>query len=222
MATIIRKENAHELQAGRAVRRESFSFADMEGRASEYLETVRQEAGKIVQEAHRDAERIRKQAEVAGRKAAESAIERILDEKVAKRMETLLPALEQVVVQLNDAKGELLRQWERSAMQVITAISARVIRRELGREPLIALDLVADALRLATGTTDVMLHVNPADYEHMGSQIERLAKTLCGLAPSQIVADPAISAGGCRIETKFGAIDQQIEAQLRLIEQDLE
>ena len=222
MATIIRKENAHELQAGCAVRRESFSFADMEGRASEYLETVRQEAAKIVHEAHRDAEKLRKQAEVAGRKAAESAIERILDEKVAKRMETVLPALEQVVVQLNDAKGELLRQWERSAMHVITAISARVIRRELTRAPAIALDLVAEALRLATGTTDVTLRVNPTDYEHMGSQIEQLAKALCGLAPSHIVADPAISAGGCRIETKFGVIDQQLEAQLRRIEQDLE
>jgi flagellar biosynthesis/type III secretory pathway protein FliH len=222
MATIIRKENAHELQAGRAVRRESFNFADMEGRAGEYLETVRQEAGKIVQEAHRDAERIRKQAEVAGRKAAESAIERILDEKVAKRMETLLPALEKVIVQVNDAKGELLRQWERSALQVITAISARVIHRELKREPTIVLDLVAEALRLATGSTDVTLHINPSDYEHMGSQIEQLSKALCRLAPSQIMADPAISAGGCRIETKFGVIDQQIEAQLRRIEEDLE
>jgi flagellar assembly protein FliH len=222
MATIIRKENAHELQSGRAVRRESFCFADMEGRASEYLETVRQEAAKIVQEAHREAERIRKQAEVAGRKAAESAIERILDEKVAKRMETLLPALEQVIVQLSDAKGELLRQWERSATQVIAAISARVIRRELAREPTIALDLVAEALRLATGMTDVTLHVNPTDYEHMGSQIEQLSKTLRGLAPNQIVADAAISPGGCRIETQFGTINQQIEAQLCRIEQDLE
>jgi flagellar assembly protein FliH len=222
MATIIRKENAHEMQAGRTVRRESFSFPDLHGQANDYLETVRQEAGKIVQQAHRDAERIRKQAEAAGRKAAESAIERILEEKVAKRMETLLPALEQVVVQLNDAKGELLAQWERSATQVITAISARVIRREVTREPAIALDLIAEALRLATGATDVTLHVNPTDYENIGSQIEQLSKTLCGLAPNQIVANPEVAAGGCRVETKFGTIDQQIESQLRRIEEDLE
>jgi flagellar assembly protein FliH len=222
MATIIRKENAHEIQAGRAVRRESFSFSDLHGQANDYLESVRQEAGKIVQQAHRDAERIRKQAEAAGRKAAESAIEQILDEKVARRMETLLPALEQVVAQLNDAKGELLAQWERSATQVISAIAARVIRREVTRESAIALDLVAEALRLATGSTDVTLHVNPTDYANMGPAIEQLSKTLCGLAPNQIVADPAISAGGCRVETKFGTIDQQIESQLRRIEEDLE
>jgi flagellar biosynthesis/type III secretory pathway protein FliH len=222
MATIIRKENSHELQAGRAVRREAFSFADMRGQANEYLETVRQEAGKIVHEAHRDAEKIRKQAEIAGRKAAESAIARILDEKVAKRMETLLPAMEQVVAQLNDAKGELLQQWEQSAIRVITAISHRVIRRELTREPKIALELVAESLRLATGSSDITLHVNPTDYENMGTQIDELSKALCGLAPSQIVADPEISPGGCRVETKFGAIDQQIESQLRRIEEDLE
>lgn len=222
MATIIRKENAHELQIGRTVRRESFSFADMQGQANEYLETVRQEAGKIVQQAHREAEKIRRQAEIAGKKAAEAAIERILDEKVAKRMETLLPALEQVVIQLNDAKGELLSQWERSATKVITAISERVIRRELVRDPAIALETIAESLRLATGSTDIALHVNPTDYENMGSQIHQLSKTLCGLAPNQIVANPAISPGGCRVETRFGVIDQQIEAQLGRIEQDIE
>jgi flagellar assembly protein FliH len=64
--------------------------------------------------------------------------------------------------------------------------------------------------------------VNPTDYENMGTQIDELSKALCGLAPSQIVADPEISPGGCRVETKFGAIDQQIESQLRRIEEDLE
>jgi flagellar assembly protein FliH len=41
------------------------------------------------------------------------------------------------------------------------------------------------------------------------------------LAPSQIEADETISAGGCRVETRFGEVDQQIESQLRRIEEDL-
>jgi flagellar assembly protein FliH len=222
MATIIRKENAHETQTGRAVRPVSFSFADMRGQANDYVETVRQEAAKIVQQAHRDAEKIRRQAEVAGRQAAEAAAERVLDEKIGKRMETLLPALEQLVSQLNEAKGELLRHWERSATKVITAISQRVIRRQLIHEPKIALDLIAESLQLAAGSADLTLHVNPTDYENLGPQIEQLSAALCRLAPAQIVADATISAGGCRVETKFGTIDQQIESQLRRIEQDLE
>ena len=148
-----------------------------------------QEAAKIVGQAHRDAERIRRQAEAAGRKAAEAAAEQILEERVAKRMETLVPALEQVVSQIDDAKGEILSRWERSALSVITAIAQRVIRRELTHKPEIALDLIAEALRLAAGAADITLHVSPTDYENMGPQIERLSATISRLAPSQIVAD---------------------------------
>ena len=222
MATIIRKDSAtatHVKHAGQPV---AFNFADMRGQADDYLETVRREAAKIVQQAHSQAEQIRRQAESAGRKAAEAAAERTLEEKIGKRMNTLLPALEQLFVQINDAKGELLANWERSALHVITLVAERVIRRRLANEPEIALDVISDALRLAAGSVDITLHVNPGDYENLGQQIARLAATLCRLAPSQIIADPEISAGGCRVATTFGEIDEQIEAQLRRIEQDLE
>jgi flagellar biosynthesis/type III secretory pathway protein FliH len=221
MATIIRKDSPRETPSGRATQTIAFSFADMRGQADEYLGSVRGEAAKIVQQAHQQAEQIRRQAEVAGRKAAEAAIERILDEKVAKRMQTLLPTLEQLVRELNDMKGELLAEWERSAVKVSSAIAERLIRRELAHEPRITLDLITESLRLATGNAEVTLHVSPSDYENLGSQITRVAAALGQLAPSAIVADAAISPGGCRVETKYGEIDQRIESQLRRIEEEL-
>lgn len=221
MATIIRKDNPRETTSGRTTQAESFNFADMRGQANDYLGTVRAEAAKIVQQAHQQAEQIRRQAEVAGRKAAEAAIERVLDEKVGKRMQTLLPALERLVREINDTKGELLAHWERAALKVSSAIAKRIIRRELTHEPQITLDLIADSLQLATGAAEITLHVNPTDYEHLGTQINRLAESLAQLAPSEIIADPNISPGGCRVETKFGEIDQQIESQLRRIEEEL-
>jgi flagellar assembly protein FliH len=221
MATIIRKDNPQQTSSGRAMQPVAFSFADIRGQATDYLGTVRAEAAKIVQQAHQQAEQIRRQAEAAGRKAAEAAIERVLDEKVARRMDTLVPALEQLVQKMNDAKGELMSRWESSAVKVASAIAERIIRREIVADPQITLDLVAEALRLAAGSDEITLRVNPTDYENLGSQINRLAETLCQLAPSSIVADPEISAGGCRIETKYGEVDQQIESQLRRIEEEL-
>ena len=217
MATIIRKDGAPSAHAQNAAQTVAFSFADMRGQANDYLGTVRAEAAKIVQQAHQQAEQIRRQAELAGRKTAEAAIERIMDEKVGKRMQTLLPALEQLVREINDMKGELLGQWERQALTVSTAIAERIIRRELAREPQITLDLIAETLQFATGAADITLHVNPNDYENLGSQINRLAESLTQLAPSPIVADASISPGGCRVETKYGEIDGQIESQLKRI-----
>jgi flagellar assembly protein FliH len=221
MATIIRNDRPLEAKSGPAVRPVAFSFADMRGQANNYLDVVREEASKIVQAAHAEAEQIRRQAEVAGRKAAEAAVEKILEEKVARRMETLLPALEQLVVQVNDAKGQLLNHWHRCAVRVATAVAERIIGRELKEDPQIALDVVEEALRLATGATEIIVHINSTDYENLGAQVKRLAASVCQLAPGNVVADPAIAPGGCRVETRFGEVDLQIQSQLRRIEEEL-
>jgi flagellar biosynthesis/type III secretory pathway protein FliH len=221
MATIIRKDSPREIPSGRAVQPVAFSFSDMRGQANNYLGTVRSEAAKIVQQAHQEAEQIRRQAEAAGRKAAEAAIERVMDERVGKRMETLLPALEQLMAEMNNMKAQLLTRWEQSALKVATAIAERVIRREIAHDPQITLDLIADTLRLAAGMTEINLHISPTDYDNLGTQITRLAETVGHLAPSAVVADGDVSPGGCCVKTTFGVIDQQIESQLRRIEEEM-
>ncbi len=221
MATIIRKDRPNETSVGRSAQPISFSFTDMRGQADDYLGTVRAEAAKIVQQAHQQAEHVKRQAEAAGRKAAEAAVERILDEKVAKRMQTLLPALEQVVREVNDLKGALLVEWERSATKVSLAIAKQIIGREATHDPQISLETIRNALRLATGAAEIKLHVSPGDYTNLGSQLQKVAATLAKLSPSEIVADQSITAGGCRVETKFGEVDLQIETQLRRMEEEL-
>jgi flagellar assembly protein FliH len=221
MATIIRKDNPVQTPSGQMTQAISFSFADMHGQANEYLGTVRAEAAKIVQHANQQAEQIRKQAEVAGRKAAEAAIEKVLEQKLGQRMQTLLPTIERLVKEINDLKGELLAEWERSTVEVSTAIAKRIIRREVANQPEITLDVISESLRLATGTAEITVHVSPSDYEHLGSQIESVAAALAQLAPSEIVADDTVTPGGCRVTTRYGEIDQRIESQLKRIEEEL-
>jgi flagellar assembly protein FliH len=221
MATIIRKHGPAQPTGPNSARPVAFNFEDMNDRANEYLETVRTEAAKIVQQAHQQAEQIRRQAQIAGKQAAEEAAQKMLDDRIAKRMDTIFPALDELVIQLNDAKAELMRRWEESAVAVATAIAQRVIRRELERKPEITLDLIREALQLAAGAIDVTVHVNQTDYEHLGAQVNRLASTLARLTPTEIHADPDITSGGCVIKTKYGEIDQQIESQLARIRDEL-
>jgi flagellar assembly protein FliH len=221
MATVIRNRGSSHSSGAPTARAVEFNFEDMNDRANEYLETVRAESAKIVQQAHQQAEQIRRQAQAAGKQAAEEFAQKTLDDRIAKRMDAIFPALEQLLSQLTDAKAELIRRWEESAVAVATAIAERVIRREVEQKPEITLDLIGEALRLAAGAADVTVHVNQADYEHLGAQINRLAYTLSRLAPTQIHADPEISSGGCIVKTKFGEIDQQIESQLARIRDEL-
>src|SRR3989304_2431028 len=178
MATIIRKHGAASSTVVRMVQPVEFSFDDMNDRANEYLESVRREAAKIVQQAHQQAEQVRRQAEPAGRASAEAAARKMLDDMLGSRLSTLMPALEKLIAELDESKADWLRQWEQSALAVSAAIAERVIRRELVQRPEISLDWIREAPRSAAGAAEITLHLNPADSEDLGSQLEGLTNTL--------------------------------------------
>lgn len=221
MATIIRRNSSAEEVSGRPVHSVAFNFEDMNDRANEYLESVRREAAKIVQQAHQQAEQVRRQAETAGRAAAVEAAQKALDEKIAGRLNSFVTALDRLVAETDEAKVEWLQRWEQSAVAVSAAIAERVIRRELAQRPEISLEWVRESLRLAAGASEVTLHLNPSDYELLGGGAEMLAASLGKLAPTEIVSDPEVTAGGCVVQTNLGRIDQQIESQLARIQEEL-
>jgi F0F1-type ATP synthase membrane subunit b/b' len=129
MATIIKPEML--TASGTALRHVAYDLTDMAAEADGYLVGVRREAAKIVEQARRDGAAVRQDAEAAGRRAAEEAIDRILDEKVAQQMKTLTPALQAAAQQIRDSQQSWLKQWESAAVELACAIAARLVRGEL-------------------------------------------------------------------------------------------
>jgi flagellar assembly protein FliH len=181
----------------------------------------RPHAADLLAQAQCDAQRIRQQAHDEGRAAGLAAAEQRLDAKLDQRLSTVLPALRSAVDQIRDARAEWLAHWERSAIHVATAIAGRIVRRHLAHEPQITLQLVREALELATGSAEIQLHLHPDDIRALGDELTKLVAEVTRLGHVQIVGDPHTSLGGCRVETRFGSIDQQLEAQLARIEQEL-
>lgn len=205
----------------RAIQGVAFNFDDMAVKAAQYLEKVKLEAAQIVVEAKQEATAARQQAEAEGRRAAQQAVEQMVQKQLQQQLATLVPALRQAIQEIHHAKQAWLRHWEQSGVHLASAIAARVIRRELATQPEIPLKLIRDALELAAGSAQVRLHLNPADHTALLPQIQLLVKEISGLGPTEIAPDPAITAGGCRVETRFGTIDQQFDAQLARIEEEL-
>ena len=221
MSTIIKASHAASPNSSPGVQHIAFNFDDMSSQANRYLDQVRGQAAKILQEAQAQAAVIRQQAEAQGRQAALKAVESVMDEKLDKQLRTLLPALTQTAQEIAQSKQAWLTHWQQSAVQVATAIAARVIRREVAAEPQITLALVKEALEMAAGSGQITIHMHPADVQALGGQVESIAQSLRSVGAAGLVADPQISAGGCRVETRFGSIDQQFEAQLKRIEEEL-
>jgi flagellar assembly protein FliH len=190
-------------------------------KANEYLAQVRAEAAKILAEAREEAARLKQQAEAEGRCEGMAAVERTVAEQLGQELSTLRPALDQAVEEIRRAKQAWLRQWEKGAVHLAAAIAARVIRRELSRTPDVTVALVREALELAAGNAELKIRLNPLDHAALAPQIQMVVRELTPLAQTELVADPHVAQGGCRVETRFGAIDQQLESQLARIEEEL-
>lgn len=221
MATIIRQDDLQEAAAGQSVRPVSYTLRDMSLQGDEYILQIRGEAVKIIQEAQAAAEAIRLQAEQAGREAAEQAISKLLDEKVGQQLQTLRPALNTMVTKLDTSRDEWQARWEQNSVRIAVGIAERIIRREVSNHPEISLTWVQEALRLAAGSSEIKVHLNPQDHANLGPQVIELTKTIGRVTDAEIVVDESIAPGGCRVQTKYGDIDMQLESQLARLEEEL-
>lgn len=216
MSTIIRSTDR-----GRGIQPEAFNFEDLATQANRYLDKIRSQGAEFLTEARQEAETIRKRAESEGRTTGQKAVEQMVSQQLAQQLTTLMPALQQAVQGIRDAKQAWLKHWEKSAVAVAVAIAHRVVRRELAQNPDISLGWLREALELAAGSAQLRIHLNPADCQTLGKQAALLAREMGSVANPEVVPDPAVSPGGCRVETRFGSIDQQLESQLARIEEEL-
>jgi len=208
-------------QSATALQPVAFNFDDMSVRANEYLAGVRRQAEQILQNAKSEAAQIAIVAKTEGQRAALKEAQQTLGATLDQQLATLLPALQQAVQDIRHSKATWLTHWESQTITLATAIAERVIRREVVNTPDITLDLIRDALELAMGVGKVTIQLSPQDYEALRDRAESVAKRLGKLGATNIVADPEVSSGGCRVMTEFGVIDQAFEAQLARIAEEL-
>jgi flagellar assembly protein FliH len=213
MATIIRTSRTTGAHRGSA-----FNFDDMAAQAGQYLDEVRQQAERILSDARSEADHIRLQAEAQGKQDALDSAERVVESRIA---ETLLPALRKLAIEVDQAKESWVAQWERELVQLASGIAEKVVRCEIERHPKITLDLIRESLAMAAGSPRLKVRLSPKDFDALGSHVTELAQHVGAVGAAEVVADASISAGGCRVESEFGVIDQQIESQIARIAEEL-
>ena len=197
---------------------QAFHFQDV---GETYLSRVRGEAARIVAEARQEAARIKAKAIEEGREAAIQAAQASLRTRLDQRLTSVLAALRQAAETVNHSRHAWQQHWEEHAVELACAIAERICRRELARQPQITLAWVREALELAAGNAQVSVRLNADDHATLATHVETIAKQLAGLGNVQICADPAITAGGCRVDTEFGSLDLQLEQQLARIAEEL-
>jgi flagellar assembly protein FliH len=216
MAGIIKASG--QIDAAAKAPLQAFHFDDV---GQSYVGRVRSEAVEIVNQARKEAAQIKAKATEDGRQAGIQAAQASLKARLDQQLGEILTALRQAVVQIEQSRQAWQQHWERHTVTLAAGIATRICRRELSRQPEISLGWIREALLLAGNNAEVVLRLHPDDHSALNQQVEKLKHELTGIGAIKIVADPAISSGGCRVDTEFGSLDQQLEAQLARITEEL-
>ena len=216
MAGIIKASGMSDATAGGGLH--AFQFDDV---GQSYVSRVRAEAAKIIADARREAVQIKAKATEEGRQAAMQAVEASLRTRLDQQLKNVLAALQQAAAAIAQSRHAWQQHWERHAVELAAAIATRLCRRELSKQPDISLAWIRESLELAAGSAQINLRLNPQDHATLGQQAEALAAQIASAGALQVVADASVTPGGCRLETEFGSLDQQLEAQLARITEEL-
>jgi flagellar assembly protein FliH len=137
--------------------------------------------------------------------------ERAGAEAGAKRAEAMLRRLAETIQELADVRRAMIRETERQMVQLAMAIARRVVRREVAIDSELTLTMARVALERLGDSTAVTIRLHPDDFEATCRQREAL------LAGSHVTVtpDPAVSRGGCLVQSDFGYVDASVDAQFQ-------
>lgn len=173
---------------------------------------ARAEARRVVAEAGREAEDIRREAQAAAVESREAARREGLEEALGELSEHLLAARE--------TRDNALAEVERDVLLLAVRLAEKIIGREIERDDRTLADIVSAALRHARQHEMLTVRINPADLPAVQSYRDRLDPT--GRARFlDLIPDPRVAHGGCVIESESGTINAQLDTQLRVLERAL-
>jgi flagellar assembly protein FliH len=125
-----------------------------------------------------------------------------------KRAEAMLRRVAQTIEELGGLRQTLIHETEREMVQLALALARRVVHREVTLDHELAAALAHVALERLGTNTPATIRLNPEDYTIVAQDSSRW-----GGQAVTVVPDPAISRGGCLVESAFGSVDATIERQ---------
>jgi flagellar assembly protein FliH len=151
-------------------------------------------------------EEARKEGFERGRREGLVVGKKMIDERLA-TLDQIIRGMEYPLQQVDDLV-------ENDLVDLAFIIARQLIRREMNTQPDQIIAVVREALGvLPTGARGIHVCLNPADA--------KLVRELMVVADHeqswQIVEDPAMTRGGCRVRSEQSRVDASVEARLNAV-----
>ena len=157
--------------------------------------------------------------ESAFREGFEQGKSRGFDEGIlgVQNIENLLDKINKDIV---DQRDDFILRGEKAVARLAVEIAEAVIGEAVMKSSKELLDFnLKRCLDVLGGSGKVIIKINPADYEFAEEQLTGRLSRDSDRFVFEFVPDPAITPGGCYIETNGGAIDARVESQFEQLKQ---
>jgi flagellar assembly protein FliH len=210
-----------------------FSLRDIEAQAQAILARARKGAEMLLIEAQRESTTLKQQAKAEGfaegkkeglAKGTEDGLrsghQAALNE-TKEQLTQVWKALTGVVEHLDAARRDLEADGIGEVIALATAIARRVTKRQAAIDPAVLTENIREAMKMAVHAVDVRIAINPAQRKAVSDELPQLQLNWPNLKHVELIEDPQIVVGGCRILTRNGEVDADIDRQLDRVIDDL-
>ncbi len=178
---------------------------------------AKKEGEKYLKEAKLKAERIEKEAYEKGFEEGK----RIAIEEGRKTVSPVVETVKKILTEVSGLKENIYKTMESEMLELILAVSEKVIHREIASDKEMVLNTIKAAVAGITGKEEIAIKVNPEDLEEARKIKTDILSSFNGLKNVTVDGDPSIERGGCTVETNFGNIDARIGHQIEEIKHSL-
>lgn len=208
-------------------------MADVEAAAKAMLLRARQQADQLLAAAQTEGEALKAEAKAEGFQQGKSeGLARGMDEgrkageqqalaQHTTELQQAIAALTAAATTLDNSRGDIEADGLREVVKLAIAIARRVTKRQALLEPEVMIANLEEAMKLVVQQIDLRIVINPAQRAMLDSALPQLRLQWPSLKHVEVMEDPAISPGGCRIATRQGSIDADLDVQLDRVVADL-
>ena len=217
-----------------------FSFVDIKKIATTILQNANSEAKKMIELAKKQVSEYERRGQEFERQAKSKGYEdgykdgkikgeqdgKIAghDDAVEQFTQTVAPvsdAITKLLIFLESKKTELIANAEADLLRLAIAIAKRIVKREILIDEQYVIPTVKEAIALATERSDILILINPQDYEMIETHLPMIKTHFSDIGKVHLEKNQSVERGGVIVRTRTGEVDLQLEQQLDMIQRAL-
>lgn len=210
-----------------------FSMKDIETQARALMNRAKERAEVFLIEAQKEGEALKAAAKVEGlalgkreglakglEEGRKSGQQQALSEYRA-ALAQLITALAKSSVDLDAARQQLEAEALTEVIDLAVAIASRVTKRQGLIDPQVLVANVNEAMKLVVSSSDVRIALHPSQKQTLLDALPLLELVWPALKHVQLIDEETLAPGGCRIFSRGGQIDADLDGQLDRVIADL-